>query len=168
MSTELPPEPSTGPRVVLPDEPAPEAVDPYQTPLSIQPESSLGKSLLWSAGLASIGAALWAAVTLITDYQLGLIAIAVGYLAGIGAAKGGHGTRSQIVGVLMAAFGYFLGQLIIVATLLSEQVESPGLGFVFEAMFIAIASSVSDVMGLLFLGIALWEGWRIPRAENGV
>ncbi|CAN0594286.1 unnamed protein product, partial [Laminaria digitata] len=72
------------------------------------------RALVGSASLGAVGAIAWAAVTVITDYQLGLLAIGIGLLAGFGAAYGGRGKKFQVIGASCAAGSYFLGQFLIV------------------------------------------------------
>jgi hypothetical protein len=68
------------------------------------------------AGLAAalVGAGTWAAVTYYTNYQIGFMAIGVGYLVGIAMRKFGHG-QSAGFGVLAAALaviGCVVGNLL--------------------------------------------------------
>ncbi|MCA9549374.1 MAG: hypothetical protein KC933_05015 [Myxococcales bacterium] len=213
------PQPSPGPRVVLPQPGI--GLEPdgaFQPP---EPPPSLLRSVIWSLLLGAVGAGIWAAITLITDYQLGLIAVAVGFLAGIGAARGGRGPRHQLVGAVVAAGSYFLGQTIIVVAIvlgqmggedvdLTAEAEQAGIehtiagepaGAAAEQGADEIAAPADDAladapvdtdedgepslimglgmlllgvlevsfqgpMDLLFLAIAVWEGWRIPREEH--
>lgn len=217
-----PPEdaPREAPRVFLPDD----ASDFDATPVAEHtPPPSVLRSVIWASGLGLIGAIVWAAITLITDYQLGLIAVVLGVLAGFGAAKGGRGRPAQIVGALAAAGSYFVGQFIIIIAMVAGQSgdlpgEAEGLdavpseaaqvaqdgaptprpgaapdtvaaaatadapaelpeedlgagGLVFAilvAFVMVVQATVTDAMSLLFLGFAIYEGWRIPRAEDAV
>ena len=65
------------------------------------------------AGLvaALLGAGLWAAFTVATEMQLGLIAIAIGYVVGQAIQRVGKGidTKFGVLGALCALFGCVLG-----------------------------------------------------------
>lgn len=100
----------SGPRVVLPDEPDIVAPDPLEETR----DPSVIRGAAFALLLAGVGAAVWAAFTLLTEYQLGLIAVVVGWLAGYGASLGGRGTLFQGIGAGAAAAGYFAGQIAIV------------------------------------------------------
>lgn len=214
---DAPPSPqSDSPRVVLPDEPA--EFDPDSEAEAPGPPPSVMRALIGSAGLGGVGAIAWAAVTLITDYQLGLLAIGIGLLAGVGAAYGGKGQKFQVIGASCAAGSYFLGQFLIVIALVMGQAgtadeppvepaptgeqalavdgvggtavaaepgqseigidadladplpqEDPGPDGFFGAMalvfFLIVQETFSSGMSVLFLGLAVYEGWKLPRAE---
>ena len=57
----------------------------------------------WGVGAGLLGALLWYAVTRITGYQLGLIAIVVGFMVGGAVRRGAHG-RGGLVYQLLAVF----------------------------------------------------------------
>ncbi len=105
--------PRKGPEIIMPDAAtqdalaAFEAVDAPPAP-PWRPLRSIAMAFL----LATVGAILWAVVVAISRYELGLIAIVVGLLAGTGAASGGRGRGAQVVGALAGAYGYFFGQIL--------------------------------------------------------
>jgi len=211
-----PPPQGDSPRVVLPDEPA--GFDPDAEQEVPGPPPSVVRALVASASLGAVGAIAWAAVTVITDYQLGLLAIGLGLLAGFGAAYGGKGKKFQVIGASCAAGSYFLGQFLIVIALVMGQAgtaneppvepaptgeqavaadpvngtavaakpadseigldadladapptEDPGPEGFFGAMalvfFLIVQETFSSAMSVLFLGLAVYEGWKLPRAE---
>ncbi len=214
---DAPPSPQgDSPRVVLPDEPA--ELDPDAPQEVPGPPPSVVRALVGSAGLGIVGAIAWAAVTIITDYQLGLLAIGIGLLAGVGAAYGGKGKKFQVIGASCAAGSYFLGQFLIVIAIVMGQAgaadelpvepaptgeqavladgpngapaavepagsevgldadladtapgEQPGPEGFFGAMalvlFLIVQETFSSAMSVLFLGLAVYEGWKLPRAE---
>lgn len=153
-----------GPRVELPPDEALAGVASYEAevtrPDTFQPALAIG----WAFGLGSLGAVIWAFITYVTDYELGLIAILLGIMAGLGAARGGRTEQSQIVGAVAAAVCYFVAQLMVVFALISQEPDMPPIdveivGFV----VVEIIKSTFSSMGVLFLGIAVYEGYRIPR-----
>lgn len=229
-----------GPRLVLPDDDDPQAPGPdgfqpapdWARPVAAEPSFNPIKSVIGSAGLALVGAGIWAGITLVTNYQLGLIAIAVGFLAGLGATWGGRGQAAQVIGAAMAAVGYFAGQFMIAAVMFTQTLSAsadlafpedaeaqaqlaaegaedvnldkalnldaelsaeeldqlmeaaaaeeanlaaptpaepnPGFGL-FGLLTMVMGLIVQDTftsLGVVFLAIAVWEGWRLPSAQH--
>ena len=76
-------------------EPQPEPqIDPYRLNMlleRIRGEQSLSKGFIGGAVGAAIGAGLWATITILTEYQVGYMALGVGYLAGLGVKTMGKG-----------------------------------------------------------------------------
>src|SRR5262245_137107 len=65
-------------------------------------------------GAALVGAVLWAAVTVATDTELGLMAIVLGFLVGRAIREAGRGidTKFGILGAACALGGCLLGNLL--------------------------------------------------------
>jgi hypothetical protein len=122
------------------------------------------KGVAWALAFALAGGALQAAVGYAAHMQLGIISIVVGVLAGIGAAKGGRSRRAQYVGAGAAAIGYFAGQhLLAIATVGWRFFELPADQlWAFEQ---ALVKGTFSSMDALFLAIAIYQGWTIPRAR---
>jgi hypothetical protein len=125
----------------------------------------------WSLGLALVGSALFAGIAYLTGSQFGLISIVIGILAGVGAAKGGRSRRAQIVGASAGAIGYFAGQIMaVIALALSDPLvgtrffELPAEKYV--ELLQLLATQTFSTMDVLFLGIAVYEGWSIPRVRE--
>ncbi|MFC1679421.1 hypothetical protein ACFL2T_04350 [Elusimicrobiota bacterium] len=123
-------------------------------------------ALVWSFGLAMFGAFIWAGVVYLAGFRIGLIAIVVGLMAGYGAARGGRCRHSQFIGGGCAAAGYFVGQ---VGALLGLIVAEHGLPLSFGALlpilpavFMAVLKSTFSSFDAVFLGLAVYEGYRIP------
>ncbi|HMJ11726.1 MAG TPA: hypothetical protein VK524_09960 [Polyangiaceae bacterium] len=159
-------------------------------------------------GAALIGGVLWFGVRRITGYEIGLIAIAVGFLVGLAVrmgAKGRGGPRYQALAVFLTYTGIALNYAPDIfetlregapeeATLASasapraaadeaspgasdaqapaRQVESSGtvIGLaVLAALAIALSyaapflSGFENIIGLLIIGFALYEAWKLNR-----
>lgn len=128
------------------------------------------------AGLAAavIGAVLWATFVYVTNYELGLIAVAVGALVGVAVRQAGRGVEPKfgVIGALCAALGWALGTLMVVVAMVSKQAEVSMLEVVGRLGLggcVSLAIENGDAMELLFLAIAVYEGWkfafkyRLPR-----
>lgn len=119
---------------------------------------------LWALGLALAGALVWAIITAVTDRQLGLIAIAVGLLAGAGAARGGRTRQAQIVGAAAAVIGYFAGQMLPIVWLLVQQ-SAPGHELL-GVLAIVLSEMVEQTLTsseLVYLASAAVGGYVAPR-----
>lgn len=127
-------------------------------------------ALAVAAGLAAaaVGAALWAAVAFATGMELGLVAIAVGALVGLTIRKVGNGVDPKfgVLGALCAALGWALGTVLEDIAFLAHETGS---SFFDVAAALGVGGSLSfalevaDAMSLLFLAIAVFEGWKLSR-----
>lgn len=123
---------------------------------------------------AVLGAAVWLAVTRLTGYEIGLIAIAVGFLVGSGVLLGSR----QRGGVPYQVLAVVLTYTAICATYVPAVLEAmreggsavtgaPELAF---AMGIAYAlpflAGFRNVMGILIIGFALWQAWTMNRRRD--
>jgi hypothetical protein len=72
---------------------------------------------------ATIGAAAWAGITVATGYQIGWMAVGVGFLVGYGVRAMGNGISKQfgIVGAILALVGCLAGNLFSVCAAVSRQ-----------------------------------------------
>ena len=132
-----------------------------------QPQSVAGyawvKGIVWALALALAGGVLYAWVTSATGAQYGIISIAIGIAAGVGAAKGGRSRQAQIVGAAAAAIGYFAGLVMAVAAIVGvNKFTSLPIEVIGTATWAMIKATVSS-RDVLFLAIAVYEGWRIPK-----
>jgi hypothetical protein len=119
------------------------------------------------AGLIAslIGAAVWAGITFSTGYQIGLVAIGVGFLCGFAVRLAGQGSE-PIFGVIGAGFallGCVLGNFLSAVAYAAKemqigfwdlltQVDLGGVGQVIVGTF--------QPMDLLFYAIAIYEGYK--------
>jgi len=71
------------------------------------PHSALMKGFLYGLGAAIAGAILMAVVTLVTGFQIALVAIAVGYMVGTAFKKGTSGLGGRRCQILAVALTYF-------------------------------------------------------------
>ncbi len=122
-----------------------------------------------SGFIASIIAAiLWALITYITHFQIGFMAIGVGFLVGYAVKFFGKGVTTPfgIVGALFALFGCLLGNLLAaviaasmeegasIASILSIILTSPGI-------ILEVYKETFSPIDLLFYGIAVYEGFKL-------
>ena len=119
------------------------------------------------AGIASamVGAVVWAAVTVATDYQIGWMAVGVGFIVGVAVREVGKGvdTSFGMVGAVMSALGCATGNVLAICGLIANQQELGILDVVGQlnaTAVIALMIATFSPMDLLFYGIAVYEGYR--------
>jgi hypothetical protein len=120
------------------------------------------------AGLAAalVGAVLWAAFVYLTGIKLGLIALAIGAMVGLAVRKVGHGLDPQfgVLGGVCAALGWALGTVLCDVAFIAKDVDQPfftvlaNLGIARSA---SIAIGSADFMDIVFLAIAVYEGYKL-------
>ena len=207
--------------MVLPSDDAMSAVDAEEIEDNDEPTPFRPLiSVLCAGGFGLVGAMVWALITAVTEYELGLAAIALGALVGVGAARGGRGQSAQIVGAVTASVSFFVAKVFTVIFIVifnpelaeadavddvsgvemgavetdvagvappsrgdtpvvagapddgdSMQADAPlgeddtGLLAALFEMFMFLVQDTFSSMSALFLGIAVWEGYRIPRRQ---
>ena len=119
------------------------------------------------AGLAAagIGAVLWALVTIVTGYQIGWMAVGVGFLVGWAVRVAGKGTHRAfgIMGALLALGGCAVGNLITVLVIAARHFEIPMLqvfGRLTPDVVVNLMETTFKPIDLLFYVIAIVEGYR--------
>lgn len=137
----------------------------YQYREMLRLEQNLPLALVGGVVAAIIGAVLWAIITVATNFQIGYMAVAVGFLVGYTVRFAGKGL-DQVFGILGAALalgGCILGNLL---TLVGFIANDEGLGYVQVLLGIDYSLVPSAMMAtfspidLLFYGIATYEGYR--------
>jgi hypothetical protein len=123
------------------------------------------KGIAFALAFALAGGALFAGVVYAIQMRLGIVSVVSGVVAGIGAARGGRSREAQIVGAAAAAIGYFAGTLLVVAVMIGmDRFFSLSLDQIGQACWLIVKETFSGI-DALFLGIAVYWGWKIPRAR---
>lgn len=134
----------------------------------------IGASLL-GVGAAVISSLVWYGIVAITHYQLGSIAVGVGWLVGTAVRLGAGGKRGmllQIISVLitliaMAVSEYLIVRYFVVQVLAAEGYTDIPLLLPADMMLELMAESIKEKpMTLLFWGIATWEAFAIPAKRR--
>jgi hypothetical protein len=120
------------------------------------------------AGLvgALAGAVIWAMITVFTKYQIGWMAVGVGFLVGIAIRTIGKGMDKVfgIVGAAMALLGCLLGNLFTVCYFVSVAEKMDFFDVLARLNLTVIANllrATFNPMDLLFYAIAVYEGYRL-------
>jgi hypothetical protein len=124
-----------------------------------------------TGGIASlIGAGIWAAITIATEYQIGWLAVGVGFLVAITIRQTGKGMsqKFQVLGATLALLGCVLGNFFTICGFIAQ---SEAMGF-FEIITQINPAAIPDLMAatfspmdLLFYGIAVYEGYRLSLRQ---
>ena len=139
-----------------------------------EPSSSLLPALAAGLGAAIVGGIVWGLIVKITDYEVGILAWGIGFVAGtavVFATRGGKGHRLQVIAVVSALVGVLLGKYLGYAFAIQEQGSALGLdiGLFSSQMFRIFRENLDDVFGLfdlLWIGLAVFTSWRVPQVEQ--
>jgi hypothetical protein len=133
--------------------------------------SNLPLGALAGLGAAIVGAAIWAAITAATEYQIGWMAIGVGFLVGFAVRFVGKGTEPTfgIVGAVLALLGCLLGNLLTFAWFAAEQTGLPFFTVLTSDLgaLIDFMSANFAAMDLLFYALAAYCGFRYAFVPAG-
>lgn len=131
----------------------------------LKSEQNLPIGILVSFSVGLIGAFLWAAITVATEFQIGYMAIAIGAAVGYSLRLVGKGIDPVfgILGAIIAIISCLLGNIF---SLIGFVAHSEGLGYLDTLLLIdyslipsAMAENFSPI-DLLFYGIAGYEGYK--------
>lgn len=148
----------------------PAQTNPYLN--SVADEPNLGRGIL--AGLASavIGATGWAIITAIINFQIGWMAVGVGFLVGLAVQRFGKGTDPAFgfVGAAFSLLGCVGGNLLAVCIMASRELSLPLLDVLFRVSNPTVAGIVLketfSPMDILFYAIAVYEGYRFSTRQH--
>jgi hypothetical protein len=121
--------------------------------------------LVGGLGIAVVGAIIWAIVTYVTGYQIGWMAVGVGFIVGHTVKILGNGSTSSfgIIGALCSLGGCVLGNLFSIYLFIAKQEGVsvvdilPNLSMSLNMELLRASFAPID---LLFYVIALYEGYR--------
>lgn len=113
-----------------------------------------------------VGAFVWGAVTYFTEYQIGWMAIGVGFLVGVAVKFFGRG-KSLVFGVSsasLALIGCVLGNLLFYSGAIAHEESAPFLEILFFFLFnpaalIELFVLAFDFMDILFYALAMYAGF---------
>ena len=113
-----------------------------------------------------VAACIWAGVTVATGYQIGWMAVGVGFAVGYLNRIAGKGVDQVfgIAGAALALFGCGLGNLLAVCGMISAQEGVPFLQVLSSLDFAAVKELIVltfSPIDLLFYGIATYEGYKL-------
>ena len=154
--------------------PAPEpAIDEAQLRYALEQlrsEENFPLALIAGAVAAAVGAAAWTAITVVTGYQIGFMAIGVGLLVAftVRAAGKGMSPKFQIAGAGFALLGCAVGNFLTVCWFIADYEQMPFVDVLTQLDPAAIPDlmiSTFSGMDLLFYALAVYEGYRLSLRQ---
>jgi hypothetical protein len=148
---------------------------PATTPI-VEPRRSGSLVLAVAAGLgaAVVGGVAWGLIVKWSEYEIGIVAWGIGFLAGaavVAATRGGKGPVLQVVAVVSALLGILLGKYLGYAFAVQEQAEAAGveLGLFSSELRTFFREDLESVFGLfdlLWIGLAVFTAWRALQRQE--
>jgi len=114
---------------------------------------------------AAIGAVIWAVITAMTNFQIGWMAVGVGFLVGFAMRLCGKGIDMifGIVGAILSLLGCLAGNLFAVCIVVSRHQSIPFpelLSGLNPEIIVKLITATFSPIDLLFYGIAVYEGYK--------
>lgn len=119
-----------------------------------------------------IGTLVWWGFTVLTKIAFGLVAVAIGFLVGMGTVRFAGGKRStglQAVAIITSLISFLVAAYLVDMTFINRVLAERGETFRVEFppntldLFWRVITTGFSVMDLVFLAIVLYEAWKIPR-----
>lgn len=131
----------------------------------LRANQSLSKGFTAGIVAAITCAALWAMITVATEYQIGWMAVGVGYLVGFAIRFAGKGVDQifGITGAMLALFGCILGNVLTIYMFIAKEYTVPVASVFLQldtAEIIDMLIESFNPIDLIFYAIALIEGFR--------
>ncbi len=138
-------------------------------------------SLATMGGLAAAltGGAIWGALVIATDYEIGIVAWGIGLLSGYAvaySAMGSRGVPMQVIATISSALGIITGKYFIFYHYFKQSVEAEygsevaDQFFVFSEevinFFVENITSMLGVYDLLWIALAIGTAWFIPKGSG--
>jgi hypothetical protein len=134
----------------------------------------LGAFLL-ALGAALISAIIWFGFVVVTEYQLGIVAVAVGWIVAQAAMLGAgrkRGFSVQLISVMATGLAVLLSEYLIDRHFLVQYLTSEGYTDIPLLLPLDVTMEMiveiikSDPTTLLFWGIAIFEAFAIPKKRQ--
>jgi hypothetical protein len=131
----------------------------------IRGEQNLVIAVIAGAAAALAGACTWAVITVVTHYQVGWMAVGVGFLVGYAVKTFGKGIDRSfgIVGAVWSLIGCAAGNLFTIVGTIAKEQNIPIMS-ILEKLDLDIIASLMQAtfnpMDVLFYGIAIYEGYK--------
>jgi hypothetical protein len=139
--------------------------DSYVLTQELKANQNLLFGIIGGVIAAAIGASIWAMITAATNFQIGWMAVGVGFLVGFAVRICGKGmdTTFGILGGVLSLLGCLAGNLFTVCIVVSRHQGIPVLDLLSglnPEITVRLMTATFSPMDLLFYGIAVYEGYR--------
>jgi len=155
------------------------AIDEHKMQMLVQrlrDNQNFGMGIVGGAGGAVAGSILWALITYATGWQIGFMAVGVGFMVGWGIRKFGQGVDKSfgmlgaVLSLLGCAFGNLLTACVYIAAASDVSVLAVIAGITPEDMSLIMIETFHP-MDLLFYGLAVYYGYKYafrPLTEDEI
>lgn len=132
---------------------------------TFQSEQNLVMGTLAGLIAAVAGAGVWAAVTVMTEYQIGWMAVGIGLLVGFAVRYTGKGINQSfgIVAAAMSLVGCVLGNILTISyfvALNQEMAFTDVLTQLDYPIIVEMLTTTFEIIDLLFYGLAVYVGYK--------
>jgi hypothetical protein len=137
--------------------------------------SALGPGIAGGLIAAVVGGFVWGLIVILSEYEIGIAAWGIGFLAGFGVVRfagGAKGTPLQIVAVVSSLLGIVLGKYISYAYFFKQAVSDRfdvEISYFDTEIFRAFRENLGDVFGgfdLIWAGLAVVTAWQLTRPSG--
>ena len=140
-------------------------VEPVEDQLAADQNLALG--IFGGLIAAMIGAVIWAVITVVTGYQIGYMAIGVGFLVGCAVRFLGKGVTATfgVVGAICSVLGCMFGNLFSVCAFMAGEESTSLIEFLLPALFNPILAfelqkAMFSPIDIVFYGLAIYAGYQ--------
>ena len=132
---------------------------------TFQAEQNLVMGSLAGIVAAVVGAGIWAGVTVLTEYQIGWVAIGIGLLVGFAFRFTGKGI-SQTFGIAAAVLsfaGCVLGNILTISYFVAVNQEMAFMDILTQLNYpivVEMLTTTFEIMDVLFYGLATYFGYK--------
>lgn len=144
-------------------------IDPIRLQMfqeQLRSEQNLAAGVAAGLVAAIASAVVWALITAVTNFQIGFMAVGVGYLVGFAVGTFGKGINTYfgIAGAVLALAGCILGNVLAACIQVSKELEIPLTNVISSLNPELIGILMETWFGpidLLFYGLAVYGGYRM-------
>jgi Na+/melibiose symporter-like transporter len=137
------------------------------------PPATAATDIPTNLAAAAVGAVIWAVITVTTKFQIGSMAVGVGFLVGWALQRTGR-SGAAVLGVVGATFalgGAVLGNLLSASGFVAAGRNLPlfdvvGRVFTQPSVASSLLQATFNPMDLLFYAIAVYEGYKLARTPR--
>ncbi len=121
------------------------------------------RALLFGAVGAAVGAGIYYAILALTGYELGLVAIVVGWLVGRGVSLGANHRGGWLYQAMAVVLTYSAIVSTYVPLIAKEGVEGPLPVLFIVAYAVPFLAGLQNIIGIAIIGFAVYQAWSMNK-----
>ena len=134
-------------------------------------DQNLSLGVVGGTAAAVVGAVIWAVITVLTGYQIGWMAVGVGFLVGYAVRLLGKGVDPVFgyAGAAIALAGCLAGNLLTVVIMAARQENREIMTLLSQltpGLAVDIMKDTFQPMDVLFYGLAVYEAYKISFTQQ--